>query len=101
MKILEIIPSRENCVEAGWYAYDYLLAAPVDKALVDLLRPLGSMTYLGMLRRPFFKIDTAEYSIKGIEGNDFFRIAVDDQRRECLDRINAFLEAADWPAAGR
>ena len=95
MNIVEIIPSRENCVEAGWYAYDYMLDKPVDKQLIDALRPLGSMTYLGMLRKPFFKIDTAEYSIKGLEGDSFFRIAVDDQRRECLEKVNAFLETLE------
>ena len=57
MKILGKQPSREKCAESGWFATDYLLDAPIDKAFILSLRPLGSFVYLDMLKEPFFKIE--------------------------------------------
>ncbi len=49
MKILGKQPSREKCAESGWFATDYLLDAPIDRAFILSLRPLGSFVYLDML----------------------------------------------------
>ena len=57
-------------------ATDYLLDAPIDKAFILSLRPLGSFVYLDMLKEPFFKIENDYYMIKGVQGKDYFRIAV-------------------------
>ena len=57
MKILGKQPSREKCAESGWFATDYLLDEPIDKAFILSLRPLGSFVYLDMLKEPFFKIE--------------------------------------------
>ena len=57
MKILGKQPSREKCAESGWFATDYLLDAPIDRAFILSLRPLGSFVYLDMLKEPFFKIE--------------------------------------------
>ena len=46
MKILGKQPSREKCAESGWFATDYLLDAPIDRAFILSLRPLGSFVYL-------------------------------------------------------
>ena len=46
MKILGKQPSREKCAESGWFATDYLLDEPIDKAFILSLRPLGSFVYL-------------------------------------------------------
>ena len=55
MKILGKQPSREKCAESGWFATDYLLDAPIDRAFILSLRPLGSFVYLDMLKEPFLK----------------------------------------------
>ena len=64
MKILGKQPSREKCAESGWFATDYLLDAPIDRAFILSLRPLGSFVYLDMLKEPFFKIENDYYMIK-------------------------------------
>ena len=61
MKILGKQPSREKCAESGWFATDYLLDAPIDRAFILSLRPLGSFVYLDMLKEPFFKIENDYY----------------------------------------
>ena len=38
MKILGKQPSREKCAESGWFATDYLLDAPIDRAFILSLR---------------------------------------------------------------
>ena len=43
MKIIEKTESRERCAEAGWYAWDFILDAPMDDAFILSLRPLGSL----------------------------------------------------------
>ena len=63
MKILGNQPSREKCAESGWFATDYLLDEPIDKAFILSLRPLGSFVYLDMLKEPFFKIENDYYMI--------------------------------------
>lgn len=81
MKIIGKQPSREKCAESGWFAWDYLLDEPVEREFILKLRPLGGFTYLDMLKQPFFKIDSDYYMIKGIQGNDYFRIAPWEARR--------------------
>lgn len=95
MKVKEIIESRERCVEAGWFAYDFLLDRPMDKAFIESLRGIGgSFLFLEMLKAPFFKLEADHYILKGVAGNDFFRMAVhaDDADRE-LKRVESYLEA--------
>lgn len=76
MKILGKQPSREKCAESGWFATDYLLDQPIDREFILSLKPLGSFVYLDMLKEPFFKIESDYYMIKGVQGKDYFRIAV-------------------------
>ncbi|HIW20534.1 MAG TPA: hypothetical protein H9887_00705, partial [Candidatus Dorea intestinavium] len=57
MKVIETIRSKERCTESGWDAYDLVLSKPLDDAFIKALRPLGSLTYLAMLKKPFFKIE--------------------------------------------
>lgn len=55
MKILGKQPSREKCAESGWFATDYLLDAPIDRAFILSLRPLGSFCVSGYAERAFFQ----------------------------------------------
>ncbi len=88
MRFLERTKSTEPCVEAGWTAFDYHIDAPIDREFVLSLRPLGTLLFMENLAKPFFKIETHKYIIKGVVGNDFFRIAIE---RESLDEL-AILE---------
>ena len=47
--------------------------------------------YLDMLKQPFFKIENNYYMIKGIEGNDYFRIAVHGKHEDELAKLEAFI----------
>ena len=58
MRIIDKIPSRERCADAGWYTWDFLLEQPMDDAFIRALRPLGGFVYLTMLARPFFKVES-------------------------------------------
>ena len=91
MKILGKQPSREKCAESGWFATDYLLDAPIDKAFILSLRPLGSFVFLYMLKEPFFKLEYYYYMIKGVQGKDYFRIAVHGKHEDELQRLEEFL----------
>lgn len=91
MKILDCIESRERCAEAGWYAYDLLLAKKLDETAIRRLKPLGSFVYLGMLKKPFFKVESHHYILKGILGDDFFRVAVHNDYASELERICKFV----------
>ena len=44
-----------------------------------------------MLKQPFFKIENNYYMIKGIEGNDYFRIAVHGKHEDELAKLEAFI----------
>ena len=84
MKILEKTKSREPCVESGWDAFDYLLDSPLNEEDIVSMRPLGSFLFMKKLKRPFFKIESGHYLIKGIQGDSFLRIAV---HRDSLDEL--------------
>ncbi|MCD8290670.1 MAG: hypothetical protein LUC91_04110 [Prevotella sp.] len=86
MKIIERTKSVEPCVEAGWMAFDYHLDGHIDKNFVLSLKPLGSLLLMENLKKPFFKIESHNFIIKGIIGNDFFRVAMHDESIDVLLR---------------
>ncbi len=87
MKIIDVKESRERCAESGWFAYDYFLEKTVDREFIMSFKTTGSLTYLPMLKKPFFKVESDYVFIKGMEGDDFIRIAVHDKHREALDEV--------------
>ncbi len=91
MNIKEVRESRERCAESGWFAYDYLLDSVVDRDFILSLRPLGGMTYLPMLKKPFFKVESDYFFIKGMEGDDHIRVAIHDKHREELKKVEGFI----------
>ena len=91
MKIVEKTESREKCAEAGWFACDCILDHKINREFILSLKPLGGFVYLDMLRQPFFKIENDYYMIKGIEGNNYFRIAVHGKHQEYLEKIEEFV----------
>lgn len=91
MKLIERIESRERCAEAGWFAYDFLMDENVDKEFILKLKPLGSFLFMEKLAKPFFKIENDHIMIKGIMGDDFFRMAVHKDYVEELEKMEEFI----------
>ena len=46
---------------------------------------------MDMLKEPFFKIESDYYMIKGVQGKDYFRIAVHGKHAEELEKLEIFL----------
>lgn len=101
MRIRGITESRERCVEAGWSAYDFLLEEPMEKAFIVSLRDIGgSFVFLEMLKKPFFKLESDHYILKGVLGDDFFRMAVhadyvEEELKRVKEKIMPVCEAGD------
>jgi len=91
MTILKRIKSREQCTESGWQAYNYLLKEPLSAEQIRAMRPLGSLLFLDSLRQPFFKIESHYYIIKGVQGNDFFRIAIHSAHTDELESLEKHI----------
>ncbi len=77
MKIIDRRRSLEPCTESGWDAYDLITEDPLTDEDIRSLRCMdGSFIYLKQLKKPFFKIESHNYVIKGVKGDSFFRFAV-------------------------
>lgn len=76
MNVLEIVESREQCSEAGWYAFDFHLSEPIEKKHIEVLCRLGASIYVPSLKQPFFKVETKTWMLKGLEGKREVRLAV-------------------------
>lgn len=93
MKMTERIESRERCAEAGWYAFDYLLDTGMNREFIEALRAFGgSFVFLTMLKKPFFKIESEHYILKGLLDEPFFRMAVHQDYPEELMRLEKLLK---------
>ena len=92
MKIINRMESRERCAESGWFAYDYMLDGQIDRDFIRSLKPLGSWVFLDMLDKPFFKIESEHFMIKGLLGEDYFRMAVHHEHEEELERLEKLIE---------
>ena len=68
-----------------------LSAGSANRHFILSLKPLGSFVYLDMLKEPFFKIESDYYMIKGVQGKDYFRIAVHGKHEEELEKLERFL----------
>lgn len=89
MKIIGYEESRERCAESGWFAFDILLGEPLTKEDIALFRPLGGFLFLSMLKQPFFKVEQDYFMIKGVQGNEHFRLAM--HQDEC-EKIEEWIE---------
>lgn len=94
MEIRKREESREQCTEAGWYAYDYLLAQPMQREQIEALAAFGgSLLYLSSLAQPFYKLESRHYMIKGLQDSHTLRLAVyKEEEQEVLSRFEAFLK---------
>ncbi len=92
MAIRDITPSPEPCTEAGWIAFQYQLDRPVSREFIFSLRSLGSFVFLDMLARPFFKIESHHYILKGLLGDASIRVAVHRDHLDEQDVIKRLIE---------
>ena len=92
MTSTSITLSPEPCAEAGWHARQYHLDHPVDRPLMEALRPLGSLLLLDKLRQPFFKIESHHYMVKGILGDTSLRVAVHRDHEAETQRIIQLIQ---------
>ena len=83
MKIIDRRKSLETCTESGWDAIDILTEEPLNDEDIESLRSIeGSFIYLRQLKKPFFKIESHNYVIKGVRGDSFFRYAFHREHQE-------------------
>ena len=88
MKIKDRRKSLEACTESGWDAFDLLTEEPLSDEDIESLREAGgSFLYMKQLKKPFFKIESHNYVIKGVRGDSFFRFAVHRDHLDEIDRI--------------
>jgi hypothetical protein len=93
VRILEITPSPEPCTEAGWMAFQYHLEQRVCKDFIIALRPLGTLVFLESLAKPFFKIESHHYMIKGLLGDKSIRVAVHGEHLGEQEGIKKLIES--------
>ena len=97
-QIIKILPSKEPCVEAGWKAWDLHLSSFTDKEWVQSLHDKGSLTFLPQLRKPFFKVESHHYIIKGILGEDYVRVAIagkEELSQKCAESMLNLMNLHD------
>ena len=100
-KVTSVVESRERCAEAGWFAYDLLLDQPMDRAFIRSLKGIGgSFVFLEMLKNTFFKLEADHYLLKGVQGNDFFRLAMHGDHLQELERVKTYLSELAGESAG-
>ncbi len=96
MKITDRRRSLEACTEAGWDAFDLLTEEPLSDEDIESLRRIeGSFLYMKQLKKPFFKIESHNYVIKGVKGDPFFRFAVHRDHIDEVDRMAALLSSQE------
>ena len=92
MKITGRRKSLEACTESGWDAFDLLTGEPLTDEDIESLRAVeGSFLYMKQLKKPFFKIESHNYVIKGVRGDSFFRFAVHRDHTEEIDKLCEIL----------
>ena len=92
MKVTGERESIELCTEAGWSAVDLLTDEPVREKQIRSLGQLGTLTYLRMLKKPFYRVESRFWLIKGLEGECSLRVSMLAGEEEILERTKAVLE---------
>lgn len=92
MKIIDKRKSLETCTESGWDAFDLMLDEPLTDAFIKKMSAVGgSFIYLSMLKKPFFKVESDYYVVKGIRGDMHFRVAVHKDYSCEVERMTQLL----------
>lgn len=85
LKIVGIEDSLTECTQYDWYGVDIEFDTELTDRTVEMWRTLGDMSYLKELKKPFFKICTDNFVIRGFVGDRIIRIGC---RRSFLDLKN-------------
>lgn len=96
MKIIRTEESRESCSEPELIAFDIFLDQPVDENLIKKLSVFGSLTYLSMLKEPFFKVEGDDIFIKGLQGDQLIRYAYTENSGEISSKERNFKNRIDY-----
>lgn len=91
MRVIEVRESLEPCEEAGWAAYDMILDTGMDRETIVRLGDLGVLTYLGMLKQPFYRIEQPYYMIRGLEGARHLRVSMLRGEEEIMDAVRKLI----------
>lgn len=92
MKVTNNTESIELCTEAGWLAYDVTVDTPITREYIIELGKLGDLTYLSMLKQPFYRIENHYHMIKGLEGERQLRVAMLVGEESILDEVYKILQ---------
>lgn len=94
MKIIDRRRSLETCTESGWDAQDLIMDEPISNEFIEKMRALeGSFLFMKMLRKPFFKVEYHDYVVKGVAGDDFFRMSYHKDSKAKVDIVIDFLNS--------
>lgn len=91
MNLLQKRNSREPCTESGWIAFDYLLETQILPEDILSLQNAGALTYMRLLKKPFFKVESDYFHIKGTEREKVLRIAVHMGHMEQLEQLERMV----------
>lgn len=91
MRVIEVRESLEPCEEAGWAAYDMILDTQMDEETIGRLGDLGALTYLGMLKQPFYRVEQPYYMIRGLKGARHLRVSMLRGEEEILGAVKQLL----------
>ena len=94
MKVTGERESLELCTEAGWSAVDLLTDEPVGREVILKLGRLGTLTYLGMLRQPFYRVENRFWLVKGLEGEKTLRVSMAGGEEDIVRQVKECLEDA-------
>lgn len=92
MKVISVDESMELCTEAGWFAYDITVDKPITRECIKGLGKLGDLTYLSMLKQPFYRIENHYHMLKGLEGECRLRVAMLGGEESILDEVYQILQ---------
>ena len=94
MNIERVERSYDQCAESGWFGYYIHLARPVGPALVEALAPLGQLTYMKSMKRPFFSVRGADFLVRGITGDGFVKAGLAQKDAPALEQVKRVIEEA-------
>jgi hypothetical protein len=87
VEIIKVEKSNEICAEINWHSYDIFFDEQMDKKFIFSLKKFGTLMYLSLLKKPFFKVNTNEYLIKGTQYNTKLRVGIFNNNIEYLSFI--------------
>ena len=85
-------PSREKCAESGMVCNGLSAGSANRQRVYTESETSWKLCIFGYaLKSHFFKIESDYYMIKGVQGKDYFRIAVHGKHAEELEKLEIFL----------